>query len=254
MNVFLVQILSLFIFFSACFLYAVIKKRNDIADVAWGLGFLIIAIIGAFYNPTPKTLIIAILVFIWGSRLAFHIGKRFLNKKEEDHRYQKMRDSWKGSQNLNSWVRVFMLQGMLLVFVSTSVIIVTKFDQGGFTYINIIGGLIWLFGFCFEVIGDRQLKKFIAKRENSREIMTKGLWKYTRHPNYFGEAVLWWGIFIMTWGVEYFWLGILSPLTITILLRFVSGVPMAEQRYQDNKEFREYAKKTPAMVPNFFIK
>ncbi len=254
MNVFLVQILSLFIFFNACFLYAVIKKRNDIADVAWGLGFFIIAIIGAFYNPTSKTLVIALLVFIWGARLALHIGKRFLNKKREEHRYQKMRDSWKGSQNLNSWARVFMLQGILLVFVSTAVLVATKFDQGGFGYINIIGVLIWFFGFCFEMIGDRQLKKFIAERKDSKEIMVSGLWKYTRHPNYFGEAVLWWGIFITTWGVEYFWIGIISPLTITILLRFVSGVPMAEQRYKDNKEFIEYAKKTPAMFPNFFIK
>ena len=84
--------------------------------------------------------------------------------------------------------------------------------------------------------------------------MKNGLWKFTRHPNYFGEATLWWGIWLITYGTEYFWLGLIGPITIAILLRFVSGVPLAEKHYADNQEFQEYAKKTPAFTPNFFIK
>jgi steroid 5-alpha reductase family enzyme len=120
--------------------------------------------------------------------------------------------------------------------------------------VNSFGLFVWHVGFLFEVVGDRQLKSFVTNTENKGRIMKSGLWKYTRHPNYFGEATLWWGIWLLTYGSEYFWLGLIGPITITILLRFVSGVPMAEMRYKDNAEFIEYAKKTPAFVPNFFIK
>ena len=117
-----------------------------------------------------------------------------------------------------------------------------------------MGILIWLFGICFEAIGDTQLKTFLSKEENKGHIMKSGLWRFTRHPNYFGEATLWWGIWLITYGTDYFWFGLIGPLTITILLRFVSGVPLAEKRYTDNQEFIEYAKKTPVLIPNFFVK
>lgn len=254
MDILLIQIFFLFLFMNGWFVYAVIKKRNDVADVAWGLGFLLLAFIGAVYNPTVKTLLIFLLVFIWGSRLSYHIGSRFLRSQEEDGRYARMREGWNKNYAINSWFRIFLLQSFLLLLVSSSIIVATRFDSDGFGYINIFGLLLWVFGFCFEVIGDDQLKDFISRKENSGKIMTKGLWKYTRHPNYFGEATLWWGIFIMTWGVEYFWIGLIGPITISILLRFVSGVPMAEMRYKNNKEYQEYAHKTPALIPNFFIK
>jgi steroid 5-alpha reductase family enzyme len=254
MDIFLVQIISLFVFMNLWFFYAAIKKRNDVADVAWGLGFLLLALIGALYNPSSRAIVVLLVVFIWGVRLAYHIGKRFFSSQNEDRRYFDMRKNWKGNPTLNSWFRIFLLQGVLLLLVATSLIVVAKFDTGGFNYINIIGLIIWTLGFGFEVIGDKQLKEFVSKKENSAKIIKNGLWKYTRHPNYFGEAVLWWGIFFMTWGVEYFWLGLIGPITINILLRFVSGVPMAEKRYKDNKEFQEYAEKTPALIPNFFIK
>ncbi len=236
------------------FVYAIIKKRNDVADVAWGLGFVLLTFIGIFLNPTNRMLIITILVSIWGLRLALHIGSRFFKKNEEDRRYKKMRENWKGSYVLNSWYRIFMLQGALLLLVGINILIVSNFNTGGLNYINIIGIIVWFFGFFIESIADKQLKSFVSEDKNKGKIMKEGLWKYSRHPNYFGEAVLWIGIWLVAFGLEYFWLGIIGPITIIILLRFVSGVPLAEERYKENSDFLEYAKKTPAMIPNFFIK
>lgn len=254
MNIFLIQASALFIFMNLWFLAAIIKKRNDIADIAWGLGFILLALIGLFLNPTARTALIALAVFIWGSRLAWHIGIRFKKSRTEDRRYQKMRAGWNGSQVFNSWLRVFMLQGALLFLVAAGIITASIYSQEGLNIINIIGFLLWLFGFSFEVIGDRQLKNFLSRSENKGKIMASGLWKYTRHPNYFGEAALWWGVWLMVFGTDYFALAIISPLAITILLRYISGVPLAEAGYKDNSEYREYAKKTPAMLPNFFGK
>jgi steroid 5-alpha reductase family enzyme len=248
------QSIALFLFMNIWFVYAAIKKRNDVADVAWGLGFVLVAGIGALMNSGVKNILIFLLVFFWGFRLAYHIGSRFLKNDKEDGRYQKMREGWQGSLVLNSWYRVFMLQGTLLLLVAASILAVNNSAPSDIGLINIAGVLIWFFGLCFEIVGDRQLKSFLSKAENRGQIMKTGLWRYTRHPNYFGEATLWWGIWLVGYGAEFFWLGLIGPITITILLRFVSGVPLAEKRYANNQEFIEYAKKTPALVPNLFIK
>ncbi|NTW22850.1 DUF1295 domain-containing protein [Candidatus Falkowbacteria bacterium] len=254
MTILYTQVVALIVFMNLWFLYAAIKSRNDVADVAWGLGFVLLALIGALMNPSTKNIFLFLLVAIWGFRLAYHIGTRFLKSDKEDSRYQKMREGWSGSGIVNSWYRIFMVQGGLLLLVGASILAVSSSPASSFSLVNILGVLIWLFGIVFETIGDRQLKSFLSKEENRGHIMKTGLWRYTRHPNYFGEATLWWGIWFITFGTQFFWLGLVGPITITILLRFVSGVPLAEKRYTDNQEFIEYAKKTPAMVPNFFIK
>jgi steroid 5-alpha reductase family enzyme len=254
MSIIIIQFIAILVFMNLWFIYAAIKNRNDVADVAWGLGFILLTVIGATMNPNAKNIIIFLLVAIWGFRLAYHIGSRFLKSDKEDNRYQEMRANWRGSMVFNSWYRVFMLQGVLLILVGASILAVSISVENGFSLINGLGIAIWIFGICFEIIGDRQLKDFLSKEENRGHIMKAGLWRFTRHPNYFGEATLWWGIWLITFGAQFFWLGLIGPLTITILLRFISGVPLAEKRYADNQEFLEYAKKTPAMVPNFFIK
>ncbi|MEF3692532.1 MAG: DUF1295 domain-containing protein [Candidatus Moraniibacteriota bacterium] len=254
MSIVIIQFIAVLVFMNLWFIYAVIKKRNDVADVAWGLGFVLLAVIGAMMNPNNKNIIIFLLVEIWGFRLAYHIGSRFLKSEKEDNRYRKMRENWRGSMVFNSWYRVFMLQGALLLLVGASILAVNSSGESGFGLINGLGLIIWIFGILFEAIGDKQLKDFLSKAENRGHIMKTGLWRFTRHPNYFGEATLWWGIWLITYGSDYFWLGLIGPLTITILLRFISGVPLAEKHYADNKEFIEYARKTPAFIPNFFVK
>jgi steroid 5-alpha reductase family enzyme len=248
-----IQILALLVFVHLFFIYAISKKRNDIADVAWGLGFVLLALIGVIYNYNTKTFIIFLLVSVWGIRLFSYILKKFRREKAENARYRKWRAGWGSRWILFSYLKVFLLQGFSLILVAMPILILSRFSMGDWSLVNTFGVILWLFGFVFEIIGDKQLFNFV-KTKKPGEIMTRGLWKYTRHPNYFGEAVLWWGIWLISIGSPYYYIGLIGPVTITFLLRFVSGVPMAEERYQDNQAFQEYKQKTPAMIPNFFIK
>lgn len=247
-----IQIISLLVFVHLFFIYALIKKRNDIADVAWSLGFVLLALIGLFFNYNLKTLIIFLLTSVWGLRLSFYIFRRFKSKEKEDPRYAKWRLDWGDKWIIFSYLKVFLLQAFFLVLIAMPIIITARYSSGEWGVVNILGMVIWLAGLIFEVISDKQLSNFV-KNKKPGEIMTRGLWRYSRHPNYFGEAILWWGIWLVSFGGPFYCFGIIGPVTITFLLRFVSGVPMAEQRYQDNKAFQKYKKKTPPMLPNFFI-
>jgi len=144
-----------------------------------------------------------------------------------------------------------MLQGFLLLVISYSIILVNYSMETGIKALDIIGLVLWLVGFFFEAVGDYQLIRFKRDEKNKGKIMTQGLWKYTRHPNYFGECVMWWGIFLIALSVKYGWTAIISPLLITLLLLRVSGVVMLEKKYIGNKEFEDYAKKTSAFFPWF---
>ena len=124
-------------------------------------------------------------------------------------------------------------------------------EKGSIGVWEIIGLLIWIIGFIFESLGDKQLKNFISDKRNKGHIMKQGLWKYTRHPNYFGEATMWWGIFIISISSKSGIYGIASPIVITFMLLFVSGVPMLERHYKDNKEFQAYALVTSKFIPWF---
>ena len=115
-------------------------------------------------------------------------------------------------------------------------------------YFMLGGALVWAIGLTLEVVADAQLAKFV-KNKKSGEIMQRGLWRYSRHPNYFGEVLLWWGIWLITLPTPYWWLTLITPVTITFLILKVSGVPMAEERYQDNPEFQAYAKRTNVFIP-----
>lgn len=247
----LLQIIAVFLYMNIWFVVAARKKRNDLADVAWGIGFILVAWFSWQFNPTLRTAIIMLLVSIWGGRLAYYVGIRLMNKPGEDKRYDNLRKGWGNKWLIRSWTRVFMLQGLLLLFVSASIIVVGRFDLGGWNVINSLGIGIWLIGFIFEVIGDAQLKKFVAQEKNKDRIMQSGLWRFTRHPNYFGEVVLWWGIWLITFGIPNFWLGIIGPITITFLILKVSGIPLLEKKYEGNKEFEEYRKKTSVFIPWF---
>lgn len=251
----LVQLGALLVFVHLWFAYAVIKRRNDIADVAWGLGFVLLASIGLIANFNSKTIFVWVLVTFWGLRLASHIYKRFRREKQEDRRYRTWREGWGKDWVFWSWLKVFMVQGFFLVLVAMPIITLSQYEATAWSVLNYLGIAVWLFGFIFETVADKQLKAFILKPKKPGEehIMKSGLWKYTRHPNYFGEAVIWWGVWLIAFG-EFWWLALIGPITIALLLRFVSGVPLAEAGFKDDPEFKQYAKKTPAMIPNFFIK
>lgn len=241
--------LAVFFYMSLFFFIGLLKKDNSIVDIAWGTGFLVVAVISLIVsgNFAIKKLLVTVLVCLWGIRLTLHIYNR--NKgKDEDFRYANWRKSWKYF-NLRSFFQIFMLQGFLMILISLSVISINSSPVSTLSFLGYFGIIIWIIGFLFEVIGDFQLREFV-RRKKPGQIMQTGLWKYTRHPNYFGESVLWWGIYLLALSSGSFWT-ILSPLLITYLLLFVSGIPLLEEKYKDNPEFIEYKKKTSMFFPWF---
>ncbi len=252
-NIFLFSAGSIFLYMISWFLLAQLKKDNSIVDVAWGLGFVLLAILTfALYSARLQgQYILLFMISIWGIRLASHIHLRAIGK-EEDWRYQNMRKRWGDKYLLKSFLYVFMLQGFLLYLVAVPIILVnastTPTEIG---VLEILGAAIWLFGFLWESISDYQLYKFKKNGANKGKLMTTGLWAYSRHPNYFGEIVLWWGIFLFSLPYTSWYFSLISPILITWLLTRVSGVPLLERKYKGNEAYEAYKKKTGALIPKF---
>jgi steroid 5-alpha reductase family enzyme len=246
--------LSVIVYMTIVFVLSRLLKRMDIVDAAWGGGFIVAALTSFFVNDqglmfgcNAQTLVTG-LVVLWGARLAYFIIRRLL-KHPEDKRYVELRNSWKGNVAVNSYARIFLTQGLLATIISIAVIHINISAPENLGYFTLVGLAIWLIGFFFEAVGDAQLKKHIADPKNKGALMTSGLWKYTRHPNYFGEATMWWGIFVIVLGTPYGWVGIITPVLITYLLVFVSGVKMSEKRFEGRKGWAAYKAKTSMFLP-----
>tara|TARA_B100000745_G_scaffold300362_1_gene254014 strand:- start:2015 stop:2788 length:774 start_codon:yes stop_codon:yes gene_type:complete len=238
------------VFVTGLFILSLILKRNDIADIAWGTGIFIVALVSYFSGAQGElSLILTVLAGLWGMRLTLRIYLRN-RKKTEDFRYKKWRDEWGIWFYIRSYFQVYILQGFLMVVVGYSFVHVSVFgDSSALSFISIGGVLVWLVGYFFETVGDWQLDKFIASKPASDEILSSGLWKYTRHPNYFGEVTMWWGLWIMIVSLPLSYVALISPLMITFLILKVSGIPMLEKSFADNQNFQEYKKRTSAFFP-----
>jgi len=245
--------LVLLAFFTIMFAVGQRLKNNSIVDIGWGLGYVLIALYSLIRLPDSpaRAWLITALVVIWGGRLSYYLAKRNLGKPE-DYRYVQMRKKW-GSRfpALKAFVYVYLLQGTLMYIIALPIMVVHWASPTGLHVLDYVGAAVWLFGFVFESVGDYQLKQFKADPAHKGRIMKQGLWRYTRHPNYFGEAVMWWGIYLVAASAPYGWALIFSPLMITGLLVFVSGVPLLEKRYRDNPEFQQYARETSPFIPWF---
>ncbi|MBN1223515.1 MAG: DUF1295 domain-containing protein [Candidatus Aminicenantes bacterium] len=239
-------------YMSIVFIAAMLRRDNSVVDTAWGIGFILIAFLTLFLKVGAnfRQVLVTALIFLWGGRLSVHIGGRNKGKKE-DFRYAQWRKDWGKWFVPRSYLQIFLLQGIIMIVVSYPVILVNSRGGSKFAILDIAGILLWCIGFYFEAEGDHQLRKFKKNPENRGKIMTSGLWKYTRHPNYFGEAVMWWGIYIIALSVKQGWTAVVSPVLITFLLLKVSGVAMLEKKYAGNKEFAEYAQRTNAFFPWF---
>lgn len=247
--------LAVFIFMTWLYIIASIKQRADIVDVGWGLGFVMIAILNFMQAKSLNSyqVLVSFFIIIWGLRLAGHVAMRGAGKPE-DWRYRNWRKEWGKSYWWRSFLQIFMLQGLMMLIISLPVFVV--FNPSNIVepipWLVALGVGIWWFGFLFETISDYQLSKFIklklSKKTKSR-IITSGLWQYTRHPNYFGEVTMWWGIWLIVASLKLGWLALLSPVLITFLILYVSGLPMLEKRYKNDKEFQSYAKITSKFFP-----
>lgn len=250
-----IPFLIISIYITLIFLLAQLLKNNSIIDIFWGPGFIIISFITFLlnYSKNARSYLVIFLVTIWGLRLSYHILKRNW-KKSEDFRYAKWRKQWGKWLIPRAYVQIFLLQGIFMYIISFSVILINAdIDQVNLNIVDLVGFSIWVLGFAFESISDYQLSKFIEQKKLGKfaknDVVTSGLWKYTRHPNYFGEALQWWGIFLVALSVDYGYLSLISPLTITFLLLHVSGIPILEKKYKDNPKFQEYAKHTSKFIP-----
>ncbi len=247
-------VLGILLWMHIFFVIGTWTRNHTVVDVAWGLSFVIVAHISFWMKDgvTMPRLLVLVMVTVWGLRLANHIYVRSRGQ-EEDERYKFMRESLekRGRALLNSYLRVYMLQGLMALIIAAPIVMINCSEEKGIDWLYLLGAAVWLFGFLWEVIGDYQLKKFLGLKNRAGRIMTQGLWKYTRHPNYFGEATLWWGVFLISLNVRGGYLTFFGPLLITFMLLYFSGVPLVENMFRDSSEFAEYKKRTSKFIPWF---
>lgn len=236
-------------FFTLVYFLATIIRNNGIVDIAWGIGFVIVSLIAYGYGMQgTRSLIVGFLVLIWGLRLAIHIYLR--NKgKGEDFRYRAWREEWGDWWVVRSYFQIFVLQWFLALLVSVPILFVHLTPDTQIGFWDYLGITIWVIGFVYEALGDYQLTQFKKNKKNKGKLMTKGLWSTTRHPNYFGEALLWWGIALMAFIQTNSLLVFVGPLLIDFLLLKVSGIPMLEKKYEGRKDWEKYKKQVPAFFP-----
>jgi len=240
----------------AVFVWLVSLWRRDagIVDVFWGLGFVVLVwfYLGRGGSPAPHQLLHATLVTLWGVRLSGHIFRRNRGRGE-DYRYAAMRAHHGPRFWWVSLFTVFGLQAALIALLSTPLLVVQLAPgDGAWSVWHLLGLALWLIGFSCEAVADWQLYGFQRRPENRGRVLDRGLWRISRHPNYFGEAVLWWGYgaFALASPGGLWTLG--SPLIMTILLLRVSGVALLEKTIATRRpEYREYVERTSAFVPWF---
>jgi steroid 5-alpha reductase family enzyme len=251
-HAFVVAAAAIFVAMTLLWLVSVRLHNVAIVDVFWGLGFILIAVITAAYAPHPidpgRTALVA-AVAIWGTRLAAHIYVR--NRGHgEDFRYRAFRRrdprfTW------TSLVKVFWLQAALMLVVAAPLWAAGEPRGGGPNGpLLVVGIAVWFVGFAFEAVGDGQLARFRKEPSNRGKVMDRGLWRFTRHPNYFGDATLWWGIYSLALanGAP-LWTAV-GPLLMTVLLLRVSGVALLERSLKRTKpEYADYVRRTSPFVP-----
>jgi steroid 5-alpha reductase family enzyme len=232
-------------------LYSLVIRDSSIIDTFWGVGFAILAWFYCYAQPeawTPRNVLLCSLVTIWGLRLGLHIGIRN-HGKGEDYRYQQFRQQGGKHYWWVSYLRVFVMQGFLMWIIAAPLLIAQTY-RGNLTSLDYLSIAIWLVGFLFEFIGDWQLAHFKQNPQNKGKVMDKGLWKYTRHPNYFGDTLLWWGYFGLSLSAPGAWLYIFSPILMSFLLMQVSGVTLLEKSLVKSKpQYQDYIRKTSAFFP-----
>jgi steroid 5-alpha reductase family enzyme len=230
-------------------------KDASIVDIFWGTGFVISAWLYYILAPEgfpPRQALVLLLVTVWGLRLSLHIARRNLGKGE-DYRYRRWREEHGARWWYRSFFQVFLLQGVLMWIISLPLLAAQYYPGSDrFTGLDWLAASVWLVGFFFEAVGDWQLARFKADPANKGKLLTTGLWRYTRHPNYFGDAAQWWGFYLFALATGAGWWTFVSPLLMSIFLRYVSGVTLLEKDLKDSKPgFSEYVESTNSFIPWF---
>ncbi|WP_034273205.1 DUF1295 domain-containing protein [Haloechinothrix halophila] len=231
------------------FAVTVVRGRKDTIDTAWGLGFVVIAAVGVVVSAgEPRAWLVLTLTAIWGGRLAAHLHERN-TLRGEDPRYTEMAERAGGHPHRHLLLVVFPAQGAIMLLVSLPLQAAAHLDAA-LGLLDVIAVLVWLIGFLFETVADAQLSRFTGNPANKGMVLDSGLWRFSRHPNYFGDACVWWGLFLFA---AHHWIGLLtivSPLVMTALLARGTGKPMTERRLMSSRPgYADYVRRTSGFVP-----
>lgn len=240
-----------FVLSAAALLWLLSLRLRDasIADIFWGPGIAGVADIAAWAGQSGGTRASAVLLLVnlWGVRLAAHMLSR---RSGEDRRYAAMRQHYGRNWWWLSLIQVFLLQAILIWFIPAPLVAALLYSHRPLAWLDYLGIGLAAGGLIFETLADSQLAAFRANPDNKRGVMDKGLWRWSRHPNYFGEALLWWGFFLVGFSVSHqYWL-LLSPLLVTVLLLYVSGITLMEENITDRRPgYAEYRRRVSAFIP-----
>jgi steroid 5-alpha reductase family enzyme len=232
---------------------SLVLKNSSIVDIFWGTGFVISAWVYFAMAPDgflPRKLLLSILTTVWGLRLSLYILWRNWGKGE-DFRYQVWRREAGTAWWWRSFFKVFLLQGILMWIISAPLLAAQfYYSPGHLTVLDFLGAFGWLVGFFFEAVGDLQLARFKADPANKGKVMERGVWRYTRHPNYFGDSAQWWGYYLIAASAGGWWT-VFSPVLMTLFLLRVSGVKLLEKTLETRPGYKEYIENTSAFIPWF---
>eukprot|EP00347_Sterkiella_histriomuscorum_P017430 403349400 len=248
------MITNTFILNTAVYVLAQFLKDNGIVEIAFGPIFVLglIAQLQIVQNFHERSILVFILLIAWATRLSINNYQR---RNGENWKYAEMREKWMKAGRCFYYMKAFMLiyipYSIWEVLLNFSALFVTIYTRSGINYFDVIGFAIWGIGFIIELVADNQLMNFRKNVSNKGKLLTTGLWRYSRHPNYFGEILMWWGIYIIACQVYLGFITVFSPVLMTIRLRFMTGVPIVEQRLGDRIDFIEYKKQTNCLVPWF---
>jgi steroid 5-alpha reductase family enzyme len=253
-----------FVYMTLWFLFSLWVKRRDVVDLAWGSGFVFLAWISFSFRDIildERAYWILLLTPLWGLRLFFHTYHRNLSK-EEDWRYHQWRGNKQSRLNkegrpnrtcrriVATYFQVFLFQGALMMIIGLPIVYSLCLISLPLFSINYFGIILLLLGLLLETVADWQRYQFLQVKKNANKLITSGLWRFSRHPNYFGEIIFWWGMFFLVLGAPKAWMLMVSPLILTYIMLFVSGLPM-EKRHRGRPDFEEYKRHTSALIPWF---
>ena len=248
-------VLFVFVFMTALWVASLVLRNSSIVDPMWGAGLVLANWVAFLLTPDgypARKWLISILITLWGLRLTIHLLRRNWGKGE-DYRYREWREQAGAKWWWYSYFKVFLIQGAVMCVLAAPFLAAHHSPAPAtLTILDLVAVPIWATGFFFEAVGDWQLSRFLANPANKGKVLRTGLWRYTRHPNYFGESTMWWGHYLVAVSVPNGIWSIASPILITFLLLRVSGVTLLEKTMKDATQgYREYVETTSAFVPWF---
>jgi steroid 5-alpha reductase family enzyme len=227
----------LFVYMTLWFVLAKRRWRMDIASIAWSGGFVPVAWLVAVWQPTIRTYMVAIMVSVWAIRLTGYLARRGSRKAGSSR------------VGLRAYFSTYLFQALLMLLVSLPIITNAGTALPELRWLFTLGYTFWAVGFYIEYKADNQLRSFKADKKNRGKILDTGLWQYSRHPNYFGELLQWWGIGLIAAQTSFGWLGLVGPVALTYLIYHVSGIPPLEKHYANDKKYQAYKQCTNPLLP-----